>query len=217
VLYLFDLDGTLMMSDGAGGRAFARACQELLGIEDALASVVLHGNTDPLILDEACRAKLGRAPTPREQSEVLARYLEHLGGELARSTVTVLPGVADLLGRLERRGAQIGLATGNVEGGARLKLSAAGLWERFPFGGFGSDHHERGELVRVAIARAEQRAGRAIPRDEIRLIGDTPRDVAAARSAGVRAIAVATGMHDVPTLERAGADEAHATLESYFG
>jgi phosphoglycolate phosphatase-like HAD superfamily hydrolase len=215
VLYLFDLDGTLMTSAGSGGRAFARACRELLGIERALDGIILHGNTDPSILEEACRAKLGRAPSAGEQAAVLARYLQHLEEELRESRVEVLPGVAALLERLEARGAQLGLATGNVEGGARLKLSAAGLWHRFPFGGFGSDHHERAELVRVAIARAEERAGCSIARHEIRLIGDTPRDIAAARHVGVRAIGVATGMHDMDALDRAGADEVHATLESF--
>ena len=218
MLYLFDLDGTLMMSGGAGGRAFARACEELLGIERALEGITLHGNTDPLILEEACRAKLGRTPSAAEQAAVLERYLVHLEQELAdASRVEVLPGVAALLARLEGEGAQLGLATGNVEGGARLKLSAAGLWHRFPFGGFGSDHHERAELARVAIARAEQRAGRTIPKQEIRLIGDTPRDIAAARAVGVRAIGVATGMHDTAALLAAGADEAYVTLERYAG
>jgi phosphoglycolate phosphatase-like HAD superfamily hydrolase len=215
VLYLFDLDGTLMTSAGSGGRAFARACHDLLGISRALDGITLHGNTDPSILEEACRAKLGRPPSPGEQEAVLERYLVHLEEELAESRVEVLPGVAALLERLEARGAQVGLATGNVEGGARLKLSAAGLWHRFPFGGFGSDHHERAELVRVAIARAERRSGRAIAREEIRLIGDTPRDIAAARQVGVRAIGVATGMHDMAALGRAGADEIHVTLESF--
>jgi phosphoglycolate phosphatase-like HAD superfamily hydrolase len=206
-----------MTSDGSGGRAFERACAELLGIPRALERVTLHGNTDPSILEEACRLALGRGPTAAEAEQVMARYLTRLAEELAAATVEVLPGVRAVLASLAERGALVGLATGNVLGGARLKLEAAGLWDQFPFGGFGSDAAERAELVRVAIERAERLAGQAIDRASIAVIGDTPRDVAAARAVGARAVAVATGMHDVATLEAAGADEVHATLASYAG
>ncbi|MSP59338.1 MAG: HAD family hydrolase [Myxococcales bacterium] len=213
MLYLFDLDGTLMTSAGSGGRAFARACAQVLGIARALDGVVLHGNTDPLILEEVCQRALGRPPTADEATEVIDAYLGCLGEELARPRVVeVLPAVREVLATLATRGALCGLATGNVLGGARLKLEAAGLWEHFPFGGFGSDSAVRTELVQVAIARAERFAGRAIDRRQIRVIGDTPRDVAAARGAGVRAVAVATGIHDVATLRATGADEVHQTL-----
>jgi phosphoglycolate phosphatase-like HAD superfamily hydrolase len=217
MLYLFDLDGTIMTYAGSGGRAFERACFELLGIPRALERITLHGNTDPSILDEACRIALGRGPTPEEQEAVLARYVERLGEELAQVTVEVLPGVRELLARLGARGALVGLATGNVVDGARLKLSAAGLWDRFAFGGFGSDAAERAELVRVAIGRAERLAARAIERSAIAVIGDTPRDIAAARAVGARAIGVATGMHDTAALLAAGADEVHETLVTYEG
>jgi phosphoglycolate phosphatase-like HAD superfamily hydrolase len=218
VLYLFDLDGTLMTSDGSGGRAFDRACLEILGIERALAEVTLHGNTDPSILEEACRNRLGRSPTAAEAERVIALYLDYLREELARpGVVTVLPGVRETLAALEARSALVGLATGNVEVGAKHKLSAAGLWERFRFGGYGSDSALRAELVAVAIARAEKIAGRVIDRREVWVIGDTPRDIAAAKAVGARAVGVATGMHDVATLAAAGADEAHETLESFRG
>src|SRR5262245_33306770 len=133
-----------MTSDGSGGRAFERACRAVLGIERALDEVTLHGNTDPLILDEACRARLGRSPTAAEAAEVMARYVGFLVEELARpDVVTVLPGVREALAALDERQALVGLATGNVAAGARLKLSAAGLWDRFRFGGFGDDDADR--------------------------------------------------------------------------
>ncbi len=216
MLFLFDLDGTLMTSDSSGRRAFERACEAVLGIERALAEVTLHGNTDPLILAEACQARLCRAPTGEEARAVFARYLGFLEEELARpEVVRVLPGVEAALAALERRGALIGLATGNLVDGARLKLSAARLWHRFPFGGFGDDDAERAGLIRVAIARAEARCGRPIEPRSVTVIGDTPRDVAAARAVGARAVAVATGMHDCATLAACGADEVHETLATF--
>jgi phosphoglycolate phosphatase-like HAD superfamily hydrolase len=217
MLYLFDLDGTLMTSSGSGGRAFERACQEVLGIPQALEKITLHGNTDPSILDEACRHARGTPATAGEREAVFAAYLGHLAGELAAAEVEVLPGVRELLDLLENRRDLVGLATGNLFDGARLKLTAAGLWGRFPVGGYGSDAAERADLVRVAIQRAEGRLGRPLDRSEIALIGDTPRDVAAARENGVRAIAVATGMHDTATLADAGADEVHETLATFEG
>jgi len=214
VLYLFDLDGTLMTSDSSGKRAFERACRIVLGVESALATITLHGNTDPLILDEACRASLGRPPSATETRDVLKSYLDFLADELARpNVVSVLPGVESALASLESRGAWIGLATGNVADGARLKLTAAGLWHRFRFGGFGDDDAERAGLVRVAIRRAEALAGRPLP--QVTVIGDTPRDVAAAKAVGARAVAVATGMHSVDALRAAGADEVHETLATF--
>lgn len=216
VLYLFDLDGTLMTSEGCGRRAFDRACREVLGIERALDGVILHGNTDPLILAEACARGLDRPPSVAEAVAVIERYLACLDEELSRpGAVTVLPAVVALLDRLAGRGSLIGLATGNVEGGARRKLQAAGLWERFAFGGFGSDASERARLIEVAIGRAEQRVGRAIARQAVMVIGDTPRDIDAARAVGVRAVGVATGIHDAAILWAAGADEVHATLATF--
>jgi phosphoglycolate phosphatase-like HAD superfamily hydrolase len=215
---LFDLDGTLMLSDGSGRRAFERALEAVLGVERALAGITLHGNTDPAILDEACAATLGRAATAVERTAVLARYLDFLAEELARpGCIRVLPAVRETLAALAAHGALVGLATGNIEAGARLKLDAAGLADHFTFGGYGSDAAERSALVEVAIARGERLAGRAVPRDAIRLVGDTPRDIAAARATRVRAIGVTTGIHDAAALREAGADEVHATLATLLG
>src|SRR5262245_44300936 len=126
MLYLFDLDGTLMTSSGSGGRAFERACQEVLGIPRALERIILHGNTDPSILDEACLAARGEPASADERKGVFARYLVHLEDELAGAEVVVLPGVREALSLLENRKDLVGLATGNLFDGARLKLTAAG-------------------------------------------------------------------------------------------
>ena len=217
-LYLFDLDGTLAASDGAGRRAFERALAEVLGLRSALTGIALHGNTDPLILEQACHRGLGRGADEGEARAVYARYLACLAEELARpGVIRLLPGVAPLLDRLDAAGALLGLATGNLEQGARLKLEAVGLWERFAVGGYGSDAAERAALVAVGIGRAEARLGRPVPRDKIALIGDTRRDVGAARQVGVRAIGVTTGPDDAAALFAAGADEVYETLGEFCG
>jgi phosphoglycolate phosphatase-like HAD superfamily hydrolase len=211
VIFLFDIDGTLVATDGAGRRAFERALLEVLGLAAGLRAVQLDGKTDPLILDEACAAAGRPAPTADERAAVLTAYLAHLPAEMARCRYQILPGVERALDHLEARGVAIGLQTGNVEGGARCKLERGDLWRRFRFGGYGSDAHERAELVRIAITRGRHH----LATDEVWVIGDTPRDVAAAHAAGARAIGVATGAYDFDALERAGADVVLETLEAW--
>src|SRR5262249_8185346 len=117
---------------------------------------------------------------------------------------------------LEGRGRCIGLATGNLEAGARIKLTRGDLWHRFPFGGFGSDASERAELVRVAIRRGQSRLGRTLSRSEGGVIGDTPRDVAAAHAAGAQAVAVATGGHSLDELRASGAEAVYPTMGEWL-
>lgn len=216
LVYLFDIDGTLVSSPrGVGRRAFEVACLRAAGIERALREITLHGNTDLRILGEAFALARGRAPTETERGAVLAAYIECLGEELlAEGCIEVLPAVRETLEALEARGALIGLATGNIEAGARLKLGRVGLWERFRFGGFGSDAEDRAEIVRVGIARAAALHGDGPVRpDEVWVVGDTPRDIDAARRAGARSVGVATGPHDVEVLRQAGAERVYATLD----
>jgi phosphoglycolate phosphatase-like HAD superfamily hydrolase len=216
VLYLFDIDGTLISGDGAGRRAFERACKEVLGVDGALVGLKLDGMTDPLILDHVFETHLGRASTADESRRVLERYVEHLGPEVARSVYKVLDGVDDVLSLLEGRGSAIGLATGNLREGARIKLERGNLWRRFSFGGFGSDAGERAERVRVGIERGKAILGpRRLAREEIVVIGDTPKDVAAAHAAGAYAVGVATGSHSVEELLASGADAAYPTLREW--
>ena len=216
MLYLFDIDGTLIGGDGSGRRAFDKACLDCLGLDGALDHLRLDGMTDPLILDGVFRHHHGRAPTAAETQQILDAYLRHLEAEVAAGKYHVKPAVHDTLDHLERRGATVGLATGNIEPGARIKLSRGDLWRRFGFGGFGSDAADRAELVRIAIARGETRAGRRFARDEIHVIGDTPRDIAAAHAAGARAVAVATGWYSLDDLRAAGADSAWPTMAEWL-
>jgi phosphoglycolate phosphatase-like HAD superfamily hydrolase len=219
VLYLFDIDGTLISGDGAGRRAFERACSDVLGLDGALVGLRLDGMTDPLILEHVFTTHLRRASTTEEAAEVLAAYVRHLEPEIAASSAyRVHEGVLDVLAHLESRGCAIGLATGNIEAGARIKLERSDLWRRFAFGGFGSDAGERAELVRVGIARGRARlGGRALEREEIVVIGDTPKDVAAAHAAGAWALAVATGGHSMEELRACGADVVYPTLRDWLG
>jgi phosphoglycolate phosphatase-like HAD superfamily hydrolase len=216
VLYLFDIDGTLIGGDGSGRRAFERACLEVLGVERSLADLKLDGMTDPLILDHVFATKVGRAAIAGEAEAVLSAYVRHLAGEVAAGLYHVKPAVDETLALLESRDAVVGLATGNIEAGARIKLTRGDLWRRFPFGGFGSDAGDRAELVRIAVARGRARAPRHVEDDEVFVIGDTPRDVLAAHAAGAVAVGVATGSHSVDELLAAGADVAHPTLREWM-
>jgi phosphoglycolate phosphatase len=188
---------------------------DVLGVKLALAGLRLDGMTDPLILEHVFTTHLARAPEPREAEAIMDAYVRYLPDEIATAAYHVKPHVPETLDALEARGTTIGLATGNLEAGARIKLTRGNLWHRFPFGGFGSDARDRAELVRVAIARGRARAGRDFARDEILVVGDTPRDVAAAHDAGARAIGVATGGHTAAELRACGADEVYETLAEW--
>lgn len=227
MLYLFDIDGTLIGGDGAGRRAFDRACFERLGIQGALDDIKLDGMTDPLILERVYVKHVGRSPTASESDAVMRTYLGHLAREVATARYVVHDGVPEVLDLLESRGCLLGLATGNLEEGARIKLERGGLWQRFAFGGFGSDAppHDGGrtELVKVAIERGHSRRssgaggpGRRFSREEMVVIGDTPRDISAAHAAGSTAVGVATGSFSVDELRAAGADAAFPTLREWM-
>jgi phosphoglycolate phosphatase len=214
MLHLFDIDGTLMLSGGAGMRALRRAFARRHGVGDGTAGIHPDGKTDPLIVTEMFRAHLGRDPAAAEIPALLSEYEGLLGDELrAATSAGVLPGVQALLEELQARGEPMGLCTGNSETGARIKLEHVGLWRFFPFGGFGSDDIDRARIVRVAIVRAQATCGRDFAPDEVLVIGDTPRDIAAARAAGVRAAAVATGPHSRAALQAHHPDLLFATLE----
>jgi phosphoglycolate phosphatase-like HAD superfamily hydrolase len=214
MLYLFDIDGTLMLSGGAGMRALRRAFAGLHGVVDGTAGIHPDGKTDPLIVTEMFRAHLGREPAAPEIPALIAEYEGLLADELRQSpTAEVLPGVRALLAELRARGEPLGLCTGNSETGARIKMQHVGLWGFFPFGGFGSDDIDRTEIVRTALRRARACCGRDFAPDEVLVIGDTPRDIAAARAAGVRAAAVATGPHSRAALEAHRPDLLFDSLE----
>lgn len=193
-LFLFDLDGTLVSTGGAGMRALSSAFFELFGIADAMAAIEPSGKTDPAIFREMILTCLKRDPRTDEIARLGECYLAHLEREMrVPGGKGVLPGVAAFVRHLsDRRDAVIALGTGNLERGARLKLAPHGLNPFFTTGGFGSDAEERADVLRFGHRRAEAASGR-IAAEDVFVIGDTPLDVAAAGRAGFRSVAVATG------------------------
>lgn len=204
-LILFDIDGTLMASAGSGMRALGRAMREVTGLDLALLGVLPDGKTDPGIVREAF-ALGGLAPEswPEAERELLARYPDYLLEELhsERAGLRVMPGVEALLEHLHQHPEfHLGLLTGNLERTARLKLDRVGLGHYFPIGGFGSDCHQRENLGRFALERARRHYGSDYRLERVWLVGDTERDVQAARAIGARVLAVATGRYSRLQLE----------------
>lgn len=203
---LFDIDGTLIQAGGAGRRAVELAMSDVLGgREVTLESVEFAGRTDPWIVREAL-IRYGAGPDDQLIAQVLARYIVHLPEQLAQARAfSVLPGVHALLkALLGRDNVVLGLGTGNTEKAAYAKLARGKLDSFFSFGGFGSDHSERAELVRMGLERGRRKVSDAT---EVRavVIGDTPHDVHAAHANGVECVAVATGGYDESALRAAGA------------
>jgi phosphoglycolate phosphatase len=210
-IVLFDVDGTLLWTDGAGRRAIHRSLLEVLGIEHPAAGFRFDGRTDPEIVRLLAEAA-GKSQDSAGVAAVLRRYVGFLDDELGRPghMTKVYPGVTELLGALERRDdCLVGLLTGNVVEGARLKLRSAGLeMARFRVGAFGSDDADRTALPAFALRRATELLGVAMTGRDLVIVGDTPADVACGRGVGAKAIAVATGSFSVAELVAAGADAA---------
>ena len=199
ILYLFDIDGTLLRARHAGRRAFNAVFAAQHGLEDACDGMQFGGKTDPGLIDEIFVARLGRPSTERERAAFLDAYLPQLRVDLERG-VEVLGGVVETLGWLAaQRGVLLGVATGNVRAGADAKLAAAGLGGYFAFGGYGCDSPVRSELVAAAIARGRERAELR----EVIVVGDTTHDISAARACGAVACAVATGSDPAERLAHA--------------
>jgi phosphoglycolate phosphatase-like HAD superfamily hydrolase len=205
-LLLFDIDGTLLLTGGAGLAAFRDALSAAGLPSERIETIRFDGMTDPAIVRQLL------APQGLDRPEliqtVLDAYLEHFRRRLPRArSFRVLPGVSEGLAALSRRAdCRLGLATGNLEPAAWLKLRHAGLDGYFEFGGFGSDAEERAELVARAIQRGRKRCGDGAARAVV--IGDTPRDIAAARRAGALAVGVASGRFSLAELAAAGAHRA---------
>ena len=209
LLLLFDIDGTLLQSGRAATKAINAVFRRRYAVENAMDGVAAAGRTDPAILRDMFLHNLGREYTPQEAASVFEEYVAELERELEReSSLWVLPGVERLLrGLAAAPGVVLGLATGNVEPGAWIKLRAAGLDGYFRFGGFGSDCPVRSGLVRTAIRRAAERleeSGRTITR--VVVVGDTTHDIVHGRAAGAEVAAVATGAHSARELARCGPD-----------
>lgn len=213
-ILLFDLDGTLVLTGGAGRRALVRAFAELTERSDALDTVDLRGMPDRAILRAALHA-IGRGFEPALVDALVARYFECLAEELhTGSGYVVLPGVPALLAQVTGLArVAVGLGTGNFERSARLKLEPGGLNPAFAFGGYGDDHEDRTELVRLGALRGATRLEAKLATCTVLVIGDTPRDVRAAHGIGARCLAVATGGHPADELVAAGAELVVPTLE----
>ena len=201
ILVLFDIDGTLLDTHGAGRSAFCRGLRRATGVEDDLPYVSFAGNTDRRVLDEVA-AHRGTTFTGAQRKAVFDAVAEELAAALADAPGAAVPGAAALLAELARRGARLGLVTGNIERGAHLKLASAGLDGYFAFGGYGDDEADRSRILRAALAAAGPAPARAV------LVGDTPLDVEAGLAVGIPVLGVAAGRWDVPALLAAGA--AHA-------
>ncbi len=217
-LFLFDLDGTLVSTGGAGTRALTKAFREMFGVEDVSHKIKFAGKTDFAIFRELGRLVLAREFEKSDLEKIASVYLGHLEREM---TVPggrgAFKGVREFVEHLSRRDdAVLSLGTGNLERGARLKLHPHGLNDFFPDGGFGSDAEDRAELLRVGHRRASARAGTDIPPDQVFVIGDTILDIAAARRAGFRVAAVATGGGTYEQLAAASPDFLMETLLEGF-
>lgn len=213
---LFDVDGTLIRTGGAGIRAMRRGFMEVLGWPDALTNVSLAGMTDMGIAHQEGRRHLGRMLTPEELEAAFARYLVCLREELdAAADFRVLPGVREFLAarHLDPR-FLLALGTGNLEAGARIKLEHADLMKFFVCGGYGSDALLRPDVLRAGVRRAEALLGAPVAPERVIVIGDTPLDVAAGQAVGARTLAVATGPFAVEVLRESGASAVAPDLAS---
>jgi phosphoglycolate phosphatase-like HAD superfamily hydrolase len=197
---LFDIDGTLISSGGAGKAALEQAIADVFGVPHAIEKMSLSGRTDRAIVREAF-GLCGVADTPENRQRLVEAYLERLPGCLAGHRGRVLPGIAELLNTLSGRGdVLVGLLTGNVRAGARVKLDFFGLHDYFSFGGFGDLHLDRDDVAREAVGEASRHLNGSPVLDRVWVIGDTPLDVRCARAVGARAAAVATGWHSSEEL-----------------
>jgi len=209
-LFLFDLDGTIMLSGGAGMRGMERVFLEFFGVPNAFEGILPDGKTDPMIFREMFA---NHNVDPGDEQQTLIRleegYIKYLTEEMPRSeNARLMPGFPRILELLDADPeVHLGLLTGNYERGARIKLDRFGLNRFFPFGAFGSDSDLRRDLVEVALRRAGRVLGKSIePGRHAVIIGDTPRDVDCGKQFGLTTVAVATGSFDARSLEESGAD-----------
>jgi phosphoglycolate phosphatase len=202
---LFDIDGTLLASGGAGMAAIEAALTEEFGV--ALKAEILYsGRTDRAIIRDLFRHH-DIQETPAAVQKLLAGYLRRLPDSLHRHKGHVLPGILALLQHLKQcPGVVVGLLTGNVRAGAQVKLGHFGLYEHFLCGGFGDEHFDRDDVAREALRAVHQCVGPHCRAEHAWVIGDTPFDVQCARAIGARVVAVATGVHSFEELHACQAD-----------
>jgi phosphoglycolate phosphatase-like HAD superfamily hydrolase len=205
-IFLFDIDGTLIASGGAGKAAMEAALTTVCGVTEVAGRVEYSGRTDRAIVGDLLRMH-GAEDTADNARRFFAAYLDHLPGSLAACTGKVLPGIAALLERLGNdRTALVGLLTGNIRAGARAKLGHFGLHHHFLLGGYGDNHLCRNDVAREAIAEVHRHLNGRFRLEKVWVIGDTPLDIRCARSVGAKVAAVATGWHSREELAAAKPD-----------
>ena len=203
-LILFDIDGTLVSTGAAGSDAMRQVFADLSGIPDGFAGVEMSGKTDAAIFREALtKHQLDESTIPLALFH--ERYIPQLRLALQEPhrQRRLMPGLPAILAALASQSdIVLGLLTGNFALGAQLKLESFGLWHYFQLGAYGSDHHDRNELVPIAQQRVQALLGHTITAPQTVVIGDTPRDIACAHVHGAQAVAVATGSYTVVELQR---------------
>jgi len=205
-LILFDIDGTLISAGGAGTRSLNKAFEEILGIKDAFKNFEMAGKTDVQIIKEGLMFA-GIEPSMSLVNEIIESYLNNLKVEINNNSKHLKPGVKEFIEFIYYElNYPLGLLTGNLEKGARIKLEPFGLNLFFPVGAFGSDHEDRNQLLPIAIDRFSKKFKYSIDFHQCIVIGDTPRDVACAKPYGAKVIAVATGPYSVKDLQTTDAD-----------
>ncbi len=213
IAILFDIDGTLIITGGAGAASWRLAFDELYGIPADIGQFTDTGMTDPDVGRATFVAVLHRQPGDEEFRRLLDRRTHHLRDTVAQSTgYRVLDGVADLLPRLIADGHLLGLLTGNLEASAHVKMHRGGLNRFFAFGGFGSDSSDRGEVARIALERAALVFGAPLTAEQCVVVGDTPHDVDGAHAAGMRCVGVASHNFSADQLRAGGADSVIGSL-----
>lgn len=211
---LFDIDGTLIDTGGAGAASWRLAFDELYGIPADIGQFTDAGMTDPEVGRRTFESVLDRKPERKEFTRLMERRLHYLHKTVEESKgYEVLPGVERLLSDLIDEGLLLGLVTGNVEAAAHIKLHPAKLNRFFSYGGYGSDASDRGELTRTALGRASLVYGEQIEPRQAFTVGDTPLDVTGAHAAGIQCVGVGSHHYDADQLREAGADWAISSLE----
>jgi phosphoglycolate phosphatase len=211
---LFDIDGTLIITGGAGAASWRLAFDELYGIPADIGKFTDTGMTDPAVGRKTFEAVMHREPERHEFTRLIERRLHYLRQTVEESDgYRVLDGVEELLAKLIDDGYLVGLVTGNLEAAAHIKLHRAGLNRFFSFGGYGSDSTDRGELTRIALKRAALVFGEDVPAKQALAVGDTPLDVEGAHAAGIACVGVGSHHFNVDQLREAGADYVIASFK----
>lgn len=217
-LVLFDIDGTILYTGGAGRRAMRQSLLAVFGSTGPIKDFPFYGKTDPQIIMELMTLA-GYAPSliERRLGRFWDVYVEHLRAEMARAHgLKVYPGVLELVQELQGRdGTLLGLQTGNIERGARLKLEPVGLNRYFPVGAFGDDSANRDQLPRIAVERVREQFGRGFNGRDVVIVGDTPADISCARHFGAKVVVAATGFCSYDDLAKAKPDALFHDFSDY--